>query len=133
MTAACLTGVFRIRGDAEVRGLQSGDTVVTLSLAYQYGTRPGEGSSRPTQLVEGGLWGTRATKLAPRLLDRALVYAVIEDVHVESYTTAAGVVGHKMVGRLGRIEVIAPPPPSTREQRLMWQMQHEADSLCKPS
>lgn len=132
MTAACLTGVFRIRGDAEVRSLQSGDSVVTLSLAYNYGTRPGDGS-RPSQLVEGGLWGTRAAKLAPRLLDRALVYAVIEDVHVEAYTTTAGTTGHKMVGRLGRIEVIAPPPPATREQRLMWQMQHEADSQCKPS
>lgn len=129
MTAACLTGVFVIRGSTEVRTLPSGDTVLTLALAYRYGTRHGE-PSRPTQLVEGGLWGTRATKLASRLLDRALVYAVIEDVHVEAYTTAAGVSGHKMVGRLGRIEVIAPPPASAGEQRPT--LQHEAASLCRP-
>lgn len=130
MTAACLTGVFVIRGSTEVRTLPSGDTVLTLALAYRYGTRHGE-PSRPTQLVEGGLWGTRATKLAPRLLDRALVYAVIEDVHVEAYTTAAGVVGHKMVGRLGRIEVIAPPQPGASDQNPT--PQHLADSLCRPS
>ena len=108
MTAATLTGVFKIQQDAEVRELASGDPVVTLQLAYTYGARTPEGH-RPTQWVEAGLWGSRAAKLAPRLLANALVFAVVEEVHVEAYTNATGGTGHKLSGRLGRVDVIADP------------------------
>jgi single-strand DNA-binding protein len=126
MTAACLSGVFRIHGDAEVRSLPNGDPVVTLALAYHYGTRPTSGG-RPFQIVEGGLWGTRATKLAPKLLDRCMVFAVIEDVHIETYFTAAGVAGYKLAGRVGRIEIVSGPPQTAADQP------QRADAACRLS
>jgi single-strand DNA-binding protein len=108
MTAATLTGVFKVQQDAEIRELATGDPVVTLQLTYAYGGRQPEGH-RPTQWVEAGLWGSRATKLAPRLVAHSLIFAVIEEVHVEAYTNASGATGHKLVGRLGRVDVIADP------------------------
>lgn len=127
MTAACLTGAFRLRESAEVRQLPNGEPVITLALAYNFGQQHSE-LGRQAQFVDARMYGSRTVKLAPRLLAGALVYAVVEDVHVEAYTTTAGAAGHKIVGRLGRVEVVAQPPrqpfPLTH---------HEAQALCRPS
>lgn len=108
MTVACMTGVFRIKADAEVRELLSRELIVTLRLAYAYGRRAPDGS-QTQQIVEAGLWGPRATKLAPKLVEHALIFAVIEDPHIEVYTSASGATGQKIVGRLGRVDIIADP------------------------
>ena len=108
MTAACLTGVFRVTEDAKIREMPNGDSVVSLMLVYAYGTKTKDGH-RTTQYVEAGLWGSRAQKLAPKLLAHSLVFAVIEDAHVDVYTTAEGHTNYKIAGRLGRVDIIADP------------------------
>lgn len=113
MTTACLTGVFRINEDAQVRRLPNGDAVVSLMLTYVYGTKTPDGQRntqyRNIQVVEAGLWGSRASRLAPRLLEHSLVFAVIEDAHIEVYTNAEGHTNYKIAGRLGRVDIIADP------------------------
>lgn len=111
MTAAVLSGVFQIKQDAEVRELPSGEMVVTLALAYAYGGRKGDGTRR-YQSIEAGIFGPRASKMAPRLLKGALVFATVEDVHVEDYASSTGTEGHKLSGRLGRIDLVADPKMS---------------------
>ena len=109
MTTACLTGVFKVTEDASVRQMPNGDLVVTLMLIYSHGSTKTSEGHRPTQYVEAGLWGPRATKLAPKLLANSLVFAVVEDAHVEVYTNAEGFTNHKIAGRLGRVDIIADP------------------------
>lgn len=108
MTTACLTGVFRVTEDAQIREMPNGDSVVSLMLVYAYGTKTKDGH-RTMQTVEAGLWGPRASKLAPKLLANSLVFAVIEDAHIEVYTNSEGYTNHKITGRLGRVDIIADP------------------------
>ena len=112
-------GLARIGKDAEIRHIPSGDAVVNLSLAFSYGKKGGDGN-RPTQWVEGALFGKRAESLAPYLLKGGLVVAYLDDVHIEAYQGKTGE-GHKLVGRISDIELAgskdqqsqaAKPPPN---------------------
>ena len=103
---ANLSGVFRIGRDAEIRTTSGKDDVCTLSLAYSYG-RKGEDGPRPTQWVDASLWGKRATTLAQYLVKGQLIYAVINDPHIEEYKKKEGGIGVKMAGSVGEIELIS--------------------------
>lgn len=94
-----LTGVFRIGRDAELRYLPSGEAVINLSLAYNYGKRDGEGK-QATQWVEAGLWGSRAEKLAQHLLKGTEVWALLSDVHISTFNKADGSQGFKLAARV---------------------------------
>lgn len=98
-----LHGLARLGRDAEVRNTPSGETVANLSLAFNYGTKGTDGN-RPTQWVEGALWGKRAVSLAPYLTKGGLVVAYLDDVHIETYQGSSGP-GHKLVGRVADIEL----------------------------
>jgi single-strand DNA-binding protein len=97
---AHLYGLARLGRDAELRVIKSsGDTVADLSLAFSYG-RKGEDGKKPTQWVNGSMWGKRAESLAPYLLKGGLVMVTLEDVHIEEYTKQDGSTASKLVGRV---------------------------------
>ena len=96
-------GLARLGRDAEVRTTGQGESVATLALAFSYGRKGGDGR-RPTQWVDGALWGKRAEALAPYLLKGGLVAVTLEDVHIETFTSQKGD-GHKLAGRVIDVEL----------------------------
>jgi single-strand DNA-binding protein len=97
---AHLYGLARLGRDCELRVIKSsGETVADLSLAFSYG-RKGEDGKKPTQWVNGSMWGKRAERLAPYLLKGGLVMVTLEDVHIEEYTKQDGSTASKLVGRV---------------------------------
>lgn len=102
---AQITGVFRIGKDAELRRIpSSGDAVINLALAANYGRKDSEGK-RPTQWVEASLFGKLAEALAQYLVKGAQVYCVISDPHIETFQGHKGE-GFKLVGRIIEIELV---------------------------
>lgn len=98
-----LSGLFRLGRDAEIRHTAGGDAVATLSLAYNYGKKESDGN-RPTQWVDAALWGKRAEALAQYLTKGTLIYAVLEDVHIETFERRDGGQGHKLAARVQDVE-----------------------------
>ena len=111
-------GLARLGGDAEIRTTSNGEQVATLALAFSYG-RKGSDGKRPTQWVDGALWGKRAEALAPYLLKGGLVSVSLEDVHVETFEGKNGP-GHKLAARVVDVELAgggertAAPAPAPR-------------------
>lgn len=117
---AQLFGLARLGRDAEVRFTTGGEPVASLSLAFSYGKK-GEDGKRPTQWVDGALWGKRAEALAPYLLKGGLVAVTLEDVHIETYQGKNGE-GHKLAGRVVNVELAGggdkqAAAPAPRQQR----------------
>lgn len=96
-------GLARIGRDAELRKTQSGESVLSLSLAFSYG-RKGDDGRRPTQWVDATMWGKRAEALAPYLQKGGLVSVTLEEVHIEVYQSK-GAEGHKLAGRISGLEL----------------------------
>lgn len=96
-------GLARLGRDAEIRYTQGGEPVASLSLAISYG-RKGDDGKRPTQWVDGSLWGKRAEVLVPYLTRGSLVVVTLEDVHIEAYQGRNGE-ATKLVGRVTDIEL----------------------------
>lgn len=111
-------GLARLGRDAEIRTTSNGEQVATLALAFSYG-RKGSDGKRPTQWVDGALWGKRAEALAPYLLKGGLVSVSLEDVHVETFEGKNGT-GHKLAARVVDVELAgggertAAPAPAPR-------------------
>lgn len=99
---ATLYGLARIGRDAEVRYTPGGDAVANLSLAFSWG-RKGDDGNRPTQWVDGSLWGKRAESITQYLTKGTLVMVTLEDVHIEEFQGKNGP-GHKLAGRISAIE-----------------------------
>lgn len=97
-----LIGLARLGRDAELRRTQSGDAVCTLSLAFNYGRKAADGT-KPTQWVEGSLWGKQAEALEQYLLKGKLVCVTIDEPHIETFEGRNGP-GHKLTGRISSIE-----------------------------
>lgn len=101
-------GLARVGRDTEVR--EAGDSAVAnVSLAFNYG-RKGEDGRKPTQWVDGALWGKRAEALAPYLLKGQAVAVTLEDVHIETFTNRDGDVGTKLVGKIIAIDLAGSAP-----------------------
>lgn len=98
-----LVGLFRIGRDAEIRYTASGDAVASLSLAYDYGVKKDAKGYLPSQWIDAALWGKRAESLCQYLTKGTRVYAVIEDVHIETFEKRDGGQGHKLTGRVQNI------------------------------
>lgn len=114
-------GLAKLGRDAEVRYLTDGTAVANLSLAFICG-RKGQDGKRPTQWIDGSLWGKQAEALAPYLLKGGSVSVSLEDVHIQSFQKGDGSPGVKLVGRVLSIEfgasapeAAAPPPPPARQ------------------
>ncbi len=99
-----LHGLARIGRDAELRRTTNDEPVLNLSLAFSYG-RKGEDGKRPTQWVEGVLWGKLAEAIAPYLTKGTAVAVTLDDAHIEEYTRSDKTTGTKLVGRVISIEL----------------------------
>jgi len=97
-----LIGLARIGRDAELRKTQSGESVCSLSLAFSYG-RKGQDGNKPTQWVEGTLWGRQAEALEQYLLKGKLVCVTLDEPHIETFEGRNGP-GHKLTGRISSLE-----------------------------
>lgn len=102
------TKAFRIGQEPQLRYTQKGDAVMGLSLAYNYG-RKGDDGKKPTQWVEGSLWGKQAEALQPYLAKGGQIVATIDDLHIEEYEGKNGP-GHKLVGRIVSLELVGGKP-----------------------
>lgn len=100
-----LTGLARLGRDAEVRFLQDGTAVCNLSLAYNYGMKPKDGSNKPTQWIDATVWGKMGEALQPYLEKGGLIDVIVEDVHIETYQKKGGGEGTKLAGRVLKIEL----------------------------
>jgi single-strand DNA-binding protein len=117
-------GLARIGRDAEVRRTTNNDAVASVSLAFTYGRKDANGK-RPTQWVDGALWGARAEALAPHLVKGTLVTVVLEDAHIETFKKSDGGEGVKLSARITAIDLAgggekkaAPAPaPAPRQQQ----------------
>lgn len=103
-----LIGMGRIGRDAEIRYMTDGTPVAGVSVAWSFG-RKDETGKQQSQWAELSLWGDRAEKLAPYLLRGQQIFAVVSDVHTETYDKRDGGVGVKLVGRIDSVEFGARP------------------------
>ena len=104
---AKLFGLARIGRDAEIRHTANQDAVCSLSLAFTWGKKDSSGK-RPTQWVDGSLWGKRAEALAPYLLKGTLIAVTLDEVHIETYQGANGA-ATKLAGKVLDIELAGSP------------------------
>lgn len=107
---ANIQGLFRIGRDAELRYTPSGDPVINLALAYNYGKK----SDNTSQWIDASLWGKRAESLAPYLLKGQQLHAVIDDPHIQTFQKRDGGEGYKLVGRISNIEFAGSRPAAAQ-------------------
>lgn len=110
--SAVLSGVFRVTQDAEVRYTNSGKAVAGLSMAYKCGSQKGDDGYYPSQFIEAALWEKRAESMAPFLKKGTRVWAVIEEVRIETYEKRDGTQGHKLAGRIGALDFVGDAKPA---------------------
>lgn len=134
---AQLIGLARIGRDAELRFTNDGTPVASVSLAFNYGKKDSATGNKPTQWVDGSLWGHRAEALAQYLLKGTLLQVTLDDPHVETFRKQDGTEGHKLVGRISSLEFAsrpqegqgqaqsAPRPQQQAPQRPQRPAQHE--------
>jgi single-strand DNA-binding protein len=96
-------GLARIGRDAELRYASSGDAVVNLSLAYNWGKKDSDGN-RLSQWIDASLWGKRAESLVEYLTKGTQILAVLSDGHIEEFERRDGAKGSKWVARVESIE-----------------------------
>lgn len=116
MSNTIMAGLFRIGRDAEVRYTANSDAVATLSLAYDYGNKKNAEGYLPTQWIDAGLWGKRAESLAEHLKKGTLIYAVLEDVHIETFDKRDGGQGFKLAARVQNVGFTGKPQHSGDHQ-----------------
>lgn len=116
-------GMARLGRDAEVRYTPDGIAVANIAMAFNYG-KPGQDGKRPSQWIDGSLWGKRAESLSPYLTKGSQHCFTLDEIHIETYQKQDGGTGFKLVARvldveLGqRQEATAPrPAPAPRQQR----------------
>jgi single-strand DNA-binding protein len=108
------SGLFRLGRDAETRSLPTGDQVVELALAYNYG-RKGDDGNRPSQWIKASFWGERAAKVAPYLRKGDQVVVYLSDLHIEMYEGKNGA-GASLVGRVDDLELVSGQQPQGQQQ-----------------
>jgi single-strand DNA-binding protein len=113
---AILSGLFRLARDAELRSLPDGTPVAQLALVYNYGTKKDERGFLPSQFIDVGLWGNRAEAAARHLLKGGQIFAVINDVHIETFRKSDGAPGVKLAGRLNDFEFANGPREAGQQQ-----------------
>jgi single-strand DNA-binding protein len=99
------SGLARIGNDPVLRHTQSGDAVLSLSLAVNYGRKDSEGNY-PTQWYDAALWGKRAEALQPYLAKGNQISVVLQDLHIETFDRKDGGQGSKLVARVMEIELV---------------------------
>lgn len=113
---AQLFDTFRIGNDPELRYLGDGTAVCNLSLAFNYGKRDQAGK-RPTQWVEGVLWGKHAESVAQYLVKGGEVTCTLDDPHIEQFTKGDGSLGVKLTGRISSLKLVGGQGQQNQQQR----------------
>lgn len=98
-----LTGLARLGRDASLRYTGSGDPVLEMALAFNYGQKDGSGN-KPTQWVDAYLWGKRAESLKDYLKKGTAVVVIISEPHIETWQKRDQTTGFKLVGRVLELE-----------------------------
>lgn len=98
-----LTGIMRLGRDCELRYMPDGTAVANLALAYNYGAKAADGK-RPTQWLDGAIFGKRAEALKPHLLKGTALGVTLSDPHIETFARKDGTRGEKLVGRIIDLE-----------------------------
>jgi len=109
------SGLFRLGRDADVRTIPSGESVVELALAYNYGKK-GQDGNRPSQWIKASYWGARAAAVSPYLLKGGQVVAHLSDLHIESFEGKNGP-GTNLVGRVDDVELVSGQQQSAPQQQ----------------
>ena len=99
---ANLVGVFRLGQDAVLKQTPSGQTLLELSLVFNYGKK----EDNQSQWVNAVMWGDRANKVAEYFTKGTQIYAILEEPHVETYQKKDGTHGAKLSARIGNFEFI---------------------------
>lgn len=99
------TKLCRIGNDPTIRFIPSGDAVLSLSLAYNYG-RKGDDGKKPTQWIEASLWGKQAEAVTDYLHKGDQISVAIDDLHIETYEGKNGP-GHKLAGRIVSFDFVS--------------------------
>lgn len=119
---ANLVGVFRLGQDAVIKQTATGQTVMELSVVYNFGKKE-DGRS---QWIKVSMWGDRANKVAEYLTKGAQIYAILSEPHVETYTTKDGKNGASLVARLEQFEFVG-GKSEPREERQVAPAQEDED------
>ena len=102
------TALLTVGRDVEVRFTSGGDAVASVSLAYTYG-RKGKDGKRPTQWIDGTVWGKQAESLAPYLTKGTKIVASLDEIHIETYVGKDGVEKSKLAGKVVGINFAGKP------------------------
>lgn len=102
------TALLTVGRDVEVRFTSGGDAVASVSLAYTYG-RKGKDGKRPTQWIDGTIWGKQAESLAPYLTKGTKIVASLDELHIETYVGKDGTEKSKMTGKVVGINFAGKP------------------------
>ena len=102
---SAMNGVYRIGNDPELRMTATGKPCLNLSLAYNYGQKGADGK-KPTQWISATLWGKMAEGLAPYLTKGTQIFAVLNDVYVDVYTTKDGKQGANLKASIIQVNLI---------------------------
>ena len=125
-----MTGVFRLGRDIEVAHTSDGELVGRLALAYNYGKKGGDGK-RPTQWVDGTLYGSRVEKLHEYLTKGTAIFCVLEEVHVQTYEKRDGGTGVSLRGRIGALDFAGGGQQGERQERQERQPQAQPKPAAK--
>lgn len=125
-----LFGLARLGRNGEMRRVASGEAVINLALAYNYGKKDDSGN-RPTQWVDASFWGARAEALSAYLVKGQQFLVEVREVRVETYAKNDGTQGVKLVGTVDNIEFAGSAPgaqsggaqPAARQQAPQQQRQ----------
>ncbi len=126
---AKMIGMARLGRDAELRYMPNGDAVCNLSLAFTYGQK-GQDGNRPTQWVDGAMFGKRAETLAPYLVKGSVHCFTLDDVHIETFEGKNGT-GHKLAARVLDVE-LGPRAGGDSSQPAQQQQQRPPQAASRP-
>jgi single-strand DNA-binding protein len=106
------TKLFRIGNEPEIRHIPSGKAVCELSLAYDVGY----GQNKKTQWIKAALWDKKAEALLPYLNKGDQLYAVLDDVHIETYPKQDGTEGFNLKARVVDVSLVSGGAKQTATQ-----------------
>lgn len=104
---ANMVGLFRLGQDAALKQTATGQTVMEVSLAYNYGKK----EDNQSQWIKAAMWGDRGNKIAEYLTKGSQIYAVLSEPHVEMFQKKDGTYGNNLVARLDSFEFVGKSEP----------------------
>lgn len=109
-----ITGVGRLGNDAELRYTPGGDSVVNLSIAFNWGKKDASGK-RQTTWLSATLWGKLAEALADYLVKGQQVSVVCDNVRIETFEKRDHTIGHSLKADVRIIELVGSRPRDEAE------------------